>query len=185
MTREEAQKILDEWIQSVGLKKHCLAVAQAMDWYARKFSEDRNKWWILGLLHDLDWEKYPDWRNGGHPYKAVEFLKERGMNEEFLQAVLGHASYTNIPRETLMAKTLFAVDELAGFIVAVALIKAEKSLTAVNVKSVRKRLKEKRFAAGVHREEIYQGAEEIGVSLEEHIENVIAAMREISADLGL
>ncbi|KKS82712.1 MAG: Metal dependent phosphohydrolase [Candidatus Wolfebacteria bacterium GW2011_GWC1_43_10] len=216
MTKDESLKILDEWVQNPNLKKHMLAVAQAMDFYARYFSQraqistdelpiatdnnqrksainqrvsvvpDKERWWIVGLLHDVDYEKYPNpSRDGtGHPYRAVEFLKDK-LDEESINAVLGHASYTNTSRESLMAKTLFAVDELTGFIVAVALIKPSKSLAEVGVESVKKRFKENRFAAGVNREEIYQGAQELGVPLDEHIQNVIDAMKEISSELGL
>lgn len=209
MSREEAMKILDEWVSSTytpeqalfekatrvararlacrskNLKKHMLATAAAMEFYAEKFGEDGDRWWLAGLLHDLDYEKYPDWRNGGHPRKAVEFLREKGIDEEILDAILSHASYTNVPRKTLLAKTLFAVDELTGFIVAVALIKPEKSLSAVDVESVKKRLPEKRFAAGVNREEIYEGTKGLDLSLEEHIENVLNGIKKISSELGL
>lgn len=184
MTRQEALKILDEWVKNPNLKKHMLAVANAMAYYAKKFNEDVEKWYVIGLLHDLDYEKYPHPQEGGHPYKAIEFLKDK-LDEESLKAILAHASYTGAPRESLMAKTLFAVDELVGFIVAVALIKPDKSLNSVDVESVKKRFKEKRFAAGVNREEIFQGAAELGIGLEEHIQNVINSMKEISNQLGI
>ncbi len=202
MNKQEALNILNEWVNPVrsregsqrdsdsngvkspNLKKHMMAVAAAMEFYARKFGQDENRWWIVGLLHDVDYEKYPDYKNGGHPYKAVEFLSDK-LDEESLNAILGHATYTNTPRETKMAKTLFAVDELTGMITAVALVKPEKKLSAVDVNSVKKRFKEKKFAAGVNREEIIQGAQDLGVPLDEHIQNVIDAMINISSELGL
>jgi predicted hydrolase (HD superfamily) len=186
MNREEALKILDEWVKSPNLKKHMLAVAASMEFYAKKFNQDPDKWWIVGLLHDLDYEKYPNPNKdeSGHPYKAVEFLKDK-LDQESLDAILAHASFTNTPRKTLMAKTLFASDELVGMIIAVALIKPTKKLSEVDVESVKKRFKEKRFAAGVNREEIIQGAQEMGISLEEHIQNVIEATRGIASLLGL
>jgi predicted hydrolase (HD superfamily) len=186
MNREEALKILDDWVKSINLKKHMLATAACMSFYARKFGQDEQKWWIAGLLHDLDYEKYPNPNRdeSGHPYKAVEFLKDR-LDKESLDAIMGHAIFTHTPRESQMAKALFAVDELTGMVVAVALIKPEKKISAVNIESVKKRFKEKRFAAGVNREEIVQGAQELGISLEEHIQNVIDAMEEIALELGL
>lgn len=164
------------------------SVGAAMRWYAVFFGldeRDRDRWEAVGILHDLDWEKYPDISAQGHPYVAVAFLKARGLDEESCQAILAHASYTKEPRETRMAKTLFAVDELAGFIVAVALIKPEKKLSAVDVASVVKRLKEKRFAANVNRGEITEGAAVLGMPLEEHVAHVIAGMRAREIDLGL
>jgi len=187
MTKEEARAILGQWVSNQNLKKHMLAVAQAASFYARKFQEDEERWWIAGLLHDADYKKYPNPNRDetGHPYKIVEYLRQKGMDEESLEAILGHASYTNVPRTSLMAKTLFAVDELTGFIVAVALIKPEKSLVAVDIESVTKRFKEKRFAAGVNREEIFEGARDLDIPLGEHVQNVIDAMKEISDQLGL
>lgn len=186
MNRREAEKILNEWVESPNLKKHMLAVAASMAFYAKKFGEDEEKWWVTGLLHDMDYEKFPNPNRDqtGHPYKAVEFLEGK-LDRESLDAILGHASYANTPRLTAMAKALFAVDELTGMIVAVSLIKPDKKLSAVDVESVKKRFKEKRFAAGVNREEIYQGAQELGVSLDEHIQNVIEAMETIAPELGL
>jgi len=186
MSKEEALQILDEWVKSPNLKKHMLAVAACMSFYAKKFGQDREKWWITGLLHDMDYEKFPNpiRDESRHPYKAVEFLKGK-LDDESLDAILGHAAFTHVSRESQMAKTLFAVDELTGMIVAVALVKPEKKISAVDIESVKKRFKEKRFAAGVNREEIIQGAQELGVSLDEHIQNVIDAMKEIASELGL
>ncbi len=163
-----------------------LAVATSMEFYSKKFSADSDKWWVVGLLHDMDYEKYPNPNRdeSGHPYKAAEFLKDK-LDKESLDAIMGHAEFTHTPRETQMAKALFAVDELTGMITAVALIKPEKKLSAVDVNSVKKRFKEKRFASGVNREEIIQGAQELGVPLDEHIQNVIFAMGRISGELGL
>jgi len=186
MSRKEALQILDEWVKSPNLKKHMLAVAAGMSFYAKKFGQDEEKWWIAGLLHDLDYEKFPNPNRdeSGHPYKAVEFLKGK-LDEESLDAIMGHAAFVHILRKSQMAKTLFAVDELTGMVVAVALVKPEKKISVVDVESVKKRFKEKRFAAGVNREEIIQGAQELGVPLDEHIQNVINAMKEIASELGL
>ena len=185
MKKEKAIEILDEWVNNNNLKKHMYAVGLAMKYYAGIFKEDEEKWEVVGILHDMDWEKYPTLGENGHPYKAVEYLKNIGVDDESLDAILGHASYTNTARLSKMAKTLFAVDELTGFIVAVALIKPEKSLAVVDLLSVKKRLNEKRFASGVSREDIYKGAEELGIPLDEHIQNVILAMQKVSDVLGL
>ena len=154
-----------------------------MRFYARKLGEDEPLWGLTGLLHDFDYERYPD--PADHPYRGVEILADRGYPESMRTAILGHAPYTGVPRETLLAKALYACDELAGFCVAVALIKSTKSIFDVDVRSVRKRLKEKAFARGVHREDVYAGAEEMGLDLDEHIANVIAALQERAAELGL
>jgi putative nucleotidyltransferase with HDIG domain len=196
MNKQEALVTLDEWVESPNLKKHMLAVAACMSFYARKFGQDEEKWWVAGLLHDLDYEKYPNPNRdeSGHPYKVVEFLSAKGgsasggkgkLDEESLGAIMGHAAFTHVLRESQMAKTLFAVDELTGMVVAVALVKPERKLSAVGIESVKKRFKEKRFAAGVNREEIIQGAQELGVPLDEHIQNVIDAMKGIASELGL
>ncbi len=186
MNKQEASLILNDWVKSPNLKKHMLAVAASMAWYAKKFGEDENKWYVVGLLHDMDYEKFPNPNRDEteHPYKAVEFLKDK-LDKESLDAIMGHAEFTHTPRETRMAKTLFAVDELTGMITAVALVKPEKKLSAVDVNSVKKRFKEKRFAAGVNREEIIQGAQDLEVPLDEHIQNVIDAMSKIANELGL
>jgi len=182
ISKSEAENILNEWVVNKNLRKHMYSVAQAMEFYARKLKQEKDaeKWWVAGLLHDVDYEKYPS----EHPYKVAEYLKGK-IDDESINAILGHANYTKIKRETMIAKILFAVDELAGFIVAVALIKPSKSLNDVDVKSVIKRLKTKRFAAGVNRNDIYSGAEDIGISLDEHIQNVIDAMKEIQTKLEL
>ncbi|GAB4370921.1 MAG: HDIG domain-containing protein [Calditrichia bacterium] len=183
MNREEAYQILTEFTSKEGLIKHALAVEAAMRAYARKFGEDEQVWGIVGLLHDFDYEKYPDMKD--HPFKGAEILRGRGLPEEWITAILGHASHTGVPRETLMAKTLFAVDELCGFITAVAYVRPGRQLAEVKVKSVKKKMKDKAFARQVNREEIVKGAEELGVPLDEHIEMVIRAMQEVSEQLGL
>jgi len=181
--REAAWELLCQYTQSENLRKHGLAVEAAMRHYARHFNEDEELWGITGLLHDFDYEKYPDAHN--HPYRGNEILKTRGYPEEVRQAIMGHASYTGVPRDTLLAKTLFAVDELAGFIIAVALVRPSKSIYDVKPKSVKKKFKQKAFAAKVDREEIKQGIAELGVDETEHIQRVIDALKSIAKELGL
>ncbi len=181
MTREEAMAILTEYTKSESLLKHAFAVEAAMRAYARKFGEDEEKWGVVGLLHDFDYEKYPD----EHPMKGGEILKEKGVPEEIRIAILGHANFSGVPRETLMAKALYAVDELCGFLIAVALVRPSKSIGEVKVKSVKKKLKDKSFAAKVNREEIKEGAEELGIPFEEHVEFVVKALSGIAPQLGL
>lgn len=183
INKQEAENIMNSFVENKNLKKHMYAVASAMEFYANKFKkteEEKEKWWVVGLLHDVDYDKYPK----EHPYKIAEYLKGK-IDEESIDAILGHADYTNVKRESSIAKTLFAVDELTGFIVAVALIKPSKSLDDVDVRSVRKRLKEKRFASGVNREDVYNGAKEMDIDLDEHIENVINSMKNVRDILGL
>ena len=182
ITREDAWKLLTEYTQKEGLIKHALAVEAAMRAYARKFGEDEEAWGIVGLLHDFDYEKYPSMED--HPFRGAEILRQKGYPEEWVTAILGHANHTGVPRETLMAKALYAVDELCGFITAVAYVRPNKKLSEVKVKSVKKKLKDKAFARQVNREEIRQGAEELGVELDEHIGFVLQAMQEIAEELG-
>ncbi len=181
--REQAWGLLTEFTQSESLRKHALAVEACMHAYARKFSEDENLWAVVGLLHDFDYEKWPSLDD--HPYKGNEILKERGYSDEIRNAILSHAEYTGVPRVTPMEKALFACDELAGFITAVALVKPGKSLAEVDAKSVRKKMKDKAFARSVNRNDIIQGAADLGVELEEHIAFCIEAMKGISDKLGL
>ena len=181
--REQAWGLLTEFTQSESLRKHALGVEACMLAYARKFSEDENLWGVVGLLHDFDYEKWPSLED--HPYKGNEILKERGYSEEIRNAILSHAEYTGMPRVTPMEKALFACDELAGFITAVALVKPGKSLAEVDAKSVRKKMKDKSFARSVNRNDIVQGAVDLGVDLEEHIAFCIEAMKGISDKLGL
>ena len=182
-TRDEAWDLLCQYTEKEGLRKHALAVEAAMRYYARLWSEDEELWGLTGLLHDFDYERWPE--PADHPYRGIEILTAQGYPEVMRTAILGHAPYTNTPRETRLAKALYACDELAGFVTAVALIKPSKSVKDVDAASVKKRFKEKSFARGVHREDIFQGAEELGVPLDEHIENVIQALREASDRLGL
>jgi predicted hydrolase (HD superfamily) len=151
--------------------------------YARKFGEDEEKWAIVGLLHDFDYEKFPT--PVQHPWVGSKILEERGYPEDIRKAILGHADYTGVPRDTLMAKVLYACDELCGFITAVALVRPNKKLEEVTVESVKKKLKDKAFARSVNREDIYKGAEELGIPLDEHIQFVIDAMKSIADKLGL
>jgi len=181
--REQAWGLLTEFTQSESLRKHALAVEACMRAYAQKFSEDVYLWAVVGLLHDFDYEKWPSLDD--HTYKGNEILKERGYSDEIRNAILSHAEYTGVPRVTPMEKALFACDELAGFITAVALVKPGKSLAEVDAKSVRKKMKDKAFARSVNRNDIAQGAAELGVELEEHIAFCIEAMKGISDQLGL
>ncbi len=182
MNREESWKLLCEWTESDSLRKHMFAVEAAMRAYARAFGEDEEKWGITGLLHDMDYEKYPT--PAEHPMTGVRELAGRGYPEDVLEAIKGHADYLGIPRDTPLARTLYAVDELSGFVVACALVRPE-GLEGLKAKSVRKKMKQKSFAASVNREDITRGAEELGVDLNEHIDFVIAALQERSDSLGL
>jgi putative nucleotidyltransferase with HDIG domain len=182
LNREESWELLCEWTESDSLRKHMLAVEAAMRAYARKFGEDEEKWGITGLLHDMDYEKHPT--PAEHPMTGVRELESRGYPEDVLEAIKGHADYLDVPRETLLARTLYAVDELSGFVVACALVRPE-GLEGLKAKSVRKKMKQKSFAASVNREDIIRGAEELGVDLNEHIDFVAAALREKSDSLGL
>jgi putative nucleotidyltransferase with HDIG domain len=182
LNREESWRLLCEWTESDSLRKHMLAVEAAMRAYARKFGEDEEKWGITGLLHDMDYEKHPT--PAEHPMTGVLELESRGYPEDALEAIKGHADYLNVPRETLLAKTLYAVDELSGFITACALVRPE-GLEGLKAKSVRKKMKQKSFAANVSREDITRGAEELGVDLNEHIDFVAAALHKRSDSLGL
>jgi putative nucleotidyltransferase with HDIG domain len=181
--REEAWRLLCEYTTKEPLRKHALAVEAAMRAYARKLGEDEELYGLTGLLHDFDYERWPDAEN--HPFRGVEILGQRGDPETLCRAILGHAPYSGVPRDTLLARTLYACDELAGFVVAVALVKPSKSLHDVDVRSVTKRFKEKAFARGVHREDVYRGAEELGVPLDEHVATVLAALQAEAAALGL
>jgi putative nucleotidyltransferase with HDIG domain len=183
MTRNEAFALLTEYTQKEGLIKHALAVESAMRAYAKKFGENEKEWSSVGLLHDFDYEKYPTLDD--HPFRGSEILREKGYPEEWIEAILGHAEHTGVPRKTLMAKTLFAVDELCGFITAVAYVRPNRKLSEVKVKSVKKKMKDKAFARQVNREDIIRGAEELDLPLDEHIDFVIKAMQGISDQLGL
>lgn len=182
MDREETWKLLCEYTKSENLRRHALAVEACMRAYARKFGEDEEKWAVVGLIHDFDYELYPNAPD--HPLKGTEVLRNRGYPEDVRRAILGHADYTGVPRDTLMAKSLFACDELAGFITACALVRPDR-IKSLEPRSVRKRMKDKAFARSVRREDIIAGAEELGVDTNEHIEVCIRAMQQISGPLGL
>jgi putative nucleotidyltransferase with HDIG domain len=181
--REGAWCLLTEFTQSESLRKHALAVETCMRAYARKSGADEELWGMVGLLHDFDYEKYPSLED--HPYRGCEILEKRGYSEEVRRAIMSHAEYTGVGRVSAMEKTLFACDELAGFITACALVKPGKSLAEVEAKSVRKKMKDKAFARSVHREDIVQGAADLGLDLEEHIAFCIEAMKGRAAELGL
>jgi putative nucleotidyltransferase with HDIG domain len=183
----EARSILYEWVQSDSLRKHCEAVAASMRHFARKHGEDEDVWAAVGLLHDMDYERHPNLElsESGHPFVGVAWLRERGWPEAVTRGILSHADYSGVPRESLMEKTLFAVDELSGFVTAVALVRPTRSIHDVDVRSVRKKMKDKAFAAKVNREDIVRGAEELGMPLDELIAEVIAALREHADSLGL
>ena len=182
-TREQALILLHEWMQNANLRKHCYAVEAAMRAYARKYGEDEDRWGLAGLIHDFDWERHPDLER--HPVKGVEVLRSLGWPEDICRAVLGHGSHTGVPRDTPMARVLFACDELSGFLVACALMTPGKALAEVEVPSVRKKLKRVDFARNVNRDDITNGAAELGVDLDEHILFTLEAMRGIHAELGL
>src|SRR5246500_4642258 len=181
--RESAWGLLTEFTQSESLRKHALAVEACMLAYARKLGDDEALWGVVGLLHDFDYEKYPSLDD--HPYRGNEILKERGYSEEIRNAIMSHAEYTGVPRQSPMEKALFACDELAGFITAIALVKPTKSLAEVEVKSVRKKMKDKAFARSVNRDDIINGARDLGVDLDEHIAFCIEALKGIAKELGL
>ena len=181
--RETAWGLLTEFTQSDSLRKHALSVEACMRAYARKLNGDEVLWGVVGLLHDFDYEKYPSLDD--HPSKGNEILKERGYPEEIRRAIMSHAEYTGVSRDSAMEKALFACDELAGFITAVALIKPGKSLAEVDAKSVRKRMKDKAFARKVNRDDIVNGAVALGVDLDEHITFCIEALKPIADELGL
>jgi putative nucleotidyltransferase with HDIG domain len=181
-TRDEAWDLVCEWTQSDSLRKHMLGVEAAMRAYAREFGEDEELYAATGLLHDLDYERYPD-LDSGHPRKALELFEERGYPQELIDAVAGHATFLGVARETQMAKTLYAVDELSGFVAACALVRPT-GIDGLTPKSVKKKLKQPSFAAGVNRDEVRQGAEELGVDFDEHVAFVIGAMEERAGELG-
>ena len=179
---------MHEYTASDSLRKHMLSVEAAMRAYAEKFGEDADRWGTTGLIHDFDYERYP---NAGrspteeHPAEGVRILRGKGYPEDILQAILGHATYSGVPRETMMAKALFAVDELTGLITATALVRPSRSVHEVEVKSVRKKMKDKAFARGVSREDVITGAVELGVDLDTHIAFVISAMQSVADEIGL
>ncbi len=183
MKRKEALAIVHQYVDNPNLVKHMLAVEAAMRFYARKLDQDEEKWAVAGLLHDFDWEIHPTMEK--HPLAGEPILREHGVPEEIIQAVLSHANHTGILRETVLQKALFACDEITGLITAVALVRPSKALYDLKVKSVKKKWKDRSFAAGVNRAEIEEGAADFGVELWTHVGNVIKAMDTIAADLSL
>lgn len=183
MTREDALNLLHEYTVSPSLRAHGYAVEAAMRAYARQLGEDAELWGVVGLLHDFDYERYPTL--GDHPFKGAEILRARGVPEVIVEACLSHASYSGIARNTPLKRAIFAVDELTGFITAVALVRPSKQIADVEAKSVKKKMKDRAFAAAVSREDIELGAQEMGVTLDEHIVTVLTAMQGIAPDLGL
>jgi putative nucleotidyltransferase with HDIG domain len=186
--RSATLALMHEYTASESLRKHMLAVEGAMRAYAQKFGEDEERWGTTGLIHDFDYERFPNNTHSPteeHPAEGVRILRGKGYPEDILEAILGHAQYCNTPRQSQMAKTLFAVDELTGLITATALVRPSKSVHEVDAKSVRKKMKDKAFARGVNRDDVINGATELGVDLDEHITFVIASMQARSADLGL
>lgn len=184
---EDARAILYEWVQSESLRKHCESVAASMRHFAQQRGEDLALWSAVGLLHDMDFEKYPhlELSETGHPFVGVAWLREQGWPEEVTRAILSHADYSGVTRETPLEKTLYAVDELSGFVTAVALVRPTKSIHDVEVKSVKKKLKDKDFAAKVNRDDITRGAQELDLPLDTLIGEVIAALRAAAPQLGL
>jgi putative nucleotidyltransferase with HDIG domain len=182
MDRSEAWNLLCEYTKNENLRKHALAVEACVRAYARRFGEDEEKWGVVGLIHDFDYEVYPNAPD--HPLKGAEILKTKGVSEEIRRAILGHADYTGVPRDTRLAKVLFACDELAGFITACALVRPDR-ITTLEAKSVRKRMKDKAFARAVSREDILKGAQELDIPLDEHITFCVEAMRGIAEQLGI
>lgn len=187
-SREDAWKLLCEYTQNENLRKHAMAVEACVRAYARKQGADENQWGLAGLLHDFDYERWPNAEHHptqGHPHEGSKILRERGYPEEVIHAILAHADYSGVARTSALDHALFACDELAGFVTACALVRPSKSLRDLEATSVKKRLKDKAFARGVSREDVLKGAEELGISLEEHIAFCIEAMRGIAEKLGL
>jgi putative nucleotidyltransferase with HDIG domain len=188
MNRAEALALMHEYTPSEALRKHMYAVEAAMQAYAKQYGEDAETWGVVGLLHDFDYERWPNANRSPteeHPSEGSKILAAKGYPEHLRRAILGHASYTGVPRDTQLAKVLYAVDELCGFLVACALVRPSRSLADLEVPSVKKKLKDKAFARNVNRDEIRDGAEALGVPLEEHIQFVIGALRPVERDLGL
>jgi len=183
MTRDEALALVREYVKNDNLVKHMLSVEAAMRFYAGKFGEDVEKWAVTGLLHDFDWEIHPTLE--GHPQAGEPILRQRGVPEDIIRAVMSHADHTGVPRQTRMEKALYACDEVTGLVTAVALVRPSRSLLDLEPSSVKKKWKDKAFAAGANRDEIQKAAAEFGIELWEHVGNIITAMRSIAPDLGL
>ena len=185
---DRALSILHDWVKSDSLRKHCYAVADSMKYFAQQRGENADLWEAIGLLHDMDYEKHPNLERSateGHPFVGVQWLRDNGWSEEVCRAILSHADYSGVVPETNLEKTLRAVDELSGFVVAVALVRPSKSINDVELSSVKKKMKDKAFARAVNREEIAHGAEQLGMPLEDVITNVIAALKTDADRLGL
>ncbi len=183
MTRDEALAIVREHVKNNNLVRHMLAVEAAMAAYAKKLKQDEQRWRIAGLLHDFDWEIHPSLEE--HPQQGAEILRSRGVDEDMIQTVLSHADHTGIPRDNLIKKALFACDEITGLVTTTALVRPSKKLSDVQVKSIKKKWKDKAFARGVNRQDVETGAKELGVELWDHVQTVLDAMKSISDDLGL
>jgi predicted hydrolase (HD superfamily) len=187
MTRDEAWQLVCEHTQSESLRKHMLGVEACMVWYARHLNEDSEKYAVTGLLHDFDYEAH-NWVPGtkeGHPFWGVDFLRARGVEEDILEAILGHATYSGTPRTTKLAQTLFACDELSGLVTAAVYVRPDKNIHNLEVSSIVKKMKDKAFAKGVNRDDIRLGCEELGIDLEQHVHNVLQGMRARAQELGL
>ena len=185
LSREDAALLMETWTDSESLRKHMLSVESATAAYARKYAEDETLWRVAALLHDFDYEKHPTPDETGHPYVGVRYLREQGYPEEVLNAIMGHADYTGVPRETLLAKALYACDELTGLITAATLVRPDKDVRSVELKSLKKKFKDKAFARGVNREDVIRGADELGIELWEHVAFVLAAMQADAVKLEL
>jgi putative nucleotidyltransferase with HDIG domain len=183
LSRNDAWALVTEYTKSEGLRKHMLAVEAAVRGYARQFGEDEDDWGAVALLHDFDYERYPDQDN--HPFRGVEILKQRGYPEWATRAILSHADYSGVPRESRLEKTLYACDEMSGFVTAAALVRPSKSVLDLEASSVVKRMKDKAFARAVSRDDLRRGAEDLGIPLDEHISNVIRFLRDQADALGL
>jgi putative nucleotidyltransferase with HDIG domain len=185
LSRDEAWNLLTDWVQSESLRRHCLAVEASMRAYARRNDADEERWGAVGLLHDMDYERFPDMDDteSGHPRSGMKELESRGVDPEIVRAIASHADFMGVPRESAMEKTLYAVDELSGFVLACAYVRPQ-GLEGLTPKSVKKKLKQPSFAAAVNREEVRAGAEELGVDFDEHVAFVIAALAERADELG-
>lgn len=184
-TRKEALRLLYEYTKTEALLRHAYAVEAAMRWYARFYGEDEESWGMAGLLHDFDYERFPQLSKDAHPFAGAKILEQEGYSSEIIQAILGHATYSGVPRQTLMAKTLFACDELAGLVYASVLVRPDRAIANLTAQSVKKKMKDKAFARNVNREDIKTGADELGIDLTEHIENVVKGMQTVAVELGL
>lgn len=187
VSREAALSLMEEWTTSPSLRNHMLAVEAAVGAYARKYGEDEELWSVAAILHDFDYERHPnpELNEDGHPYVGVAELKRRGYPASVTDAIMGHAEYTGTPRDSLLAKVLFACDEITGLLTAAVLVRPDRDIRNLTMKSVKKRFKDKAFARGVNREDVISGAEELGVELYEHVEFVLRAMQERAEELGL